>query len=196
LPAVFFAAGLERQEQNSAQTQSGKAATKGNDHGFRGFHGWERKKRHLEGGQQSFLSVKSEIRGILSRPPRPNQRLRLIAEAGIFCLEGAGGQESVVNDAANNADGGELLEQVSVFVRVQRHNGQPLPDVGDEKNPLVAADAMFAGHPGQRGINLQETMRSAANILFGEPDEEIQTGGMMRMVAVKNRHQNRGIQTC
>jgi len=123
---------------------------------------------------------------IVARVPS-EERLR-------FRLKGAGCQECVIDCAPYDADRGEFLEHLPIFDRVQRDDGQPFPNVGDEKHPVLATDAMSAGHPRQRGIHFEETMRPAANILLGESGEEIQARGMVHMIAVKNRHQYRRIQ--
>jgi len=48
------------------------------------------------------------------------------------------------------------------MVTVERYDGQSFAYAADEGHGLLATDAVFAGHPGQRGIDLGEAVRSAA----------------------------------
>lgn len=108
-------------------------------------------------------------------------------------LEGAAGQERVVDGAANDAQVREGLQRFGIFVRGERHNGQTFGDVADKEQGLVAADAMFTRHPREDGIDLEKAMRGAGNILFAETREHVQAGRMARVIAIEHRHQNRGI---
>src|SRR5271170_4065465 len=83
----------------------------------------------------------------------------------------------------------DASKRVAVFTAAQGDNSQPLADATDEEHRLLAADAMFARHPGERGVNLGKAVSAAASGGFVEPDKQIDAGLMVNVVAVKDRHQ-------
>ena len=56
----------------------------------------------------------------------------------------------------------------------------------DEEHGLVRADAVFAGHAGEGGVDLGEGVGGAASGLRVELDEEIEAGLMVDVVGVED----------
>src|SRR5208282_2351200 len=100
-------------------------------------------------------------------------------------LEGAVCQHGVVYGAAYDAPSGRGLKGVGVFIAIQRDDGQTVPDVADEEHCLFAADAALARHPRQSGVNLGQTVRTAATGGPVKLDEESLTWAVVDMVPVK-----------
>ena len=79
-----------------------------------------------------------------------------------FGFEGTMRQHGIIDAAPDYAQSGRGLQSVGVFIAIQRDDGQALADVADEEHCLFAADAALARHPRQSGVNLGQTVRSAA----------------------------------
>ena len=76
------------------------------------------------------------------------------------------------------------------FIATQRDDREPFAYAANEQHGLLAADAMLTRHPGQRGVDLGQAVRSATAGGFVELDELGQAGLMVHVVAVEYRHQH------
>jgi hypothetical protein len=85
-------------------------------------------------------------------------------------FDGAVSKHSIIDSAANDAQCRRGFECIRVFIPIQRDHGKPFPYAADEQHSLLAANAVFARHPGHRGKHLGQTMRSAAASCFVELD--------------------------
>jgi len=105
-----------------------------------------------------------------------------------FRLEGAVGQDGVVDGTAQDAPCGGRGERVGIFVAIQGDDGKALADVADEEHCLLAADPALARHPRQSGVDLGQTVRSAAAGRPVELDEDFLTWAVVDVVPVEQRN--------
>ena len=103
-------------------------------------------------------------------------------------------KHGVVDAAADNAQSRRGLQGVGVFIAVERDDGQPFAYAADKQHGLLAADTVLARHPGQRGVDFGQAVRSAAAGGFVELDEQRQAGLMVDVIPVEHRHQHRRIE--
>src|SRR3990172_1349701 len=109
-------------------------------------------------------------------------------------LERAVAEDRVVNRAAGETTRGGRFRHLKILLRVESDQRQPLPDVAEEEQRFVAADAALARHAGQGGVDLGEAVRAAAGVFFPEAQEEIDAGRMMLMIRVKRGDEHGGIE--
>src|ERR1035441_3270517 len=105
-----------------------------------------------------------------------------------FGFEGAMGKHGVVDFAANDSERGRRAQGVSVFIRIQSDYREAIANVADEEHCLSAADAALARHSRQSGINLGQTVRSAAAGRLVRLDEDFLTRAVVDVVAVEQRN--------
>ena len=164
------------------------------------------------------MKIISGATGVPARPPRrsvskiPSTTLRCTqpardfpsAQSVVSCvpsvddlrfrLEGAVCQQCVVNSAAYDAPSSRALQGVGVFLAIQRDDGKALADVAYEEHCLFATDAALARHPRQSGVNLSQTVRSAAAGGLVKLNEEFLTWAVVDVVPVEDRDQHRSVE--
>lgn len=111
-------------------------------------------------------------------------------------LERAVAKDRVVNRAAGETARGGRFRHLKIFLLVESDQREPLPDVAEEEQRFVAADAVLARHARQGGVNLSEAVRAAAGVFFPEAQEEIDARRMMLMIRVKRGDEHGGIEKC
>src|ERR1700761_3496570 len=82
---------------------------------------------------------------------------------------------------------------MGIFVTGERDDREPLAYAADKEYGLLCTDPMLARHPRERGIDLGQTMRSAAARGLVELNEQIQARPVMDVIAIEHRHQHRSI---
>ncbi len=107
--------------------------------------------------------------------------------AGLQC---AMSEDGIVNSAAHNAESSGGLQRIGVFIAIERYYGQLLSYVPDEEHGLVTTDSVLARHPGQRGVDLGQTVRSTAAVRFVELYEQREAGFVMDVISIEDRNQH------
>ena len=65
-----------------------------------------------------------------------------------------------------------------VFLVVETYDCQPLPHISEKHHRFVSTNALPAGPPGERGINLRKVVSTAAGFVLLEAKKEIDAGLM------------------
>ena len=81
-------------------------------------------------------------------------------------------KDRVVNCAPGKIGRGGRFRHSKILPLVESDDRQPFPDVTEELQRLIAADAAPARHPGQDGIDLGKAVGAAAGFSFSEAQEE------------------------
>ena len=87
-------------------------------------------------------------------------------------FERAVAEDRVVNRAAGETGRGGAFRHLKILLLLESDERQPVPNVAEEQKRLVTADAPLARHSGEGGVNLGETVRTAAGVLFHEAQED------------------------
>lgn len=117
---------------------------------------------------------------------------------GIDCLglgfERTLREHGVVDCSADDSGQSGLSHGIGILVRRERNDREPLPNVPDEEQRLIAADPMLAGHSGQGGVYFREAVSAAATGSLIESSEQTEARALVNVFAVEDRHEYRGIE--
>lgn len=83
-----------------------------------------------------------------------------------FCLDGAMREHGIIDSTAYDAKRSRAFERIRIF----------------------RADSMLARHPGQRGVNLGQTVRSAAAAGFVESNNHCEARFVADLIPVEYRY--------
>src|ERR1035438_7991701 len=123
-----------------------------------------------------------------TQPPGnfPTTQSIVVGVPGVDCfrisLKCAVRQHGIVDSASEDAAGSGGCQCVGVFVAIQRDDGEAFADIADKEHCLFAADAAFSRHPRQRGVNLNQTVRSAAPSLPPQLNKRLLSSSVMSAV--------------
>jgi len=87
-------------------------------------------------------------------------------------FDGTMRKHGVIDSAADDAESRRGLQRIGIFIAAERDYGKALADTADEQHGLLAADTVLARHPGERGVDFGEAVRTTAAGRFVELDEE------------------------
>src|SRR6266851_6255360 len=110
-----------------------------------------------------------------------------------ICLQRALSEDRIIDGATGEARASGSFRDLNVLPLVERDQRQPVTDVAEKQQRLVATHAAWRGHAGQRGVDLSQAVCAAARVVLPEAQEEIDTWLMMFMVGVEGGHQHRRV---
>ena len=109
-------------------------------------------------------------------------------------LQGARGDESIVDRAANYLVSSGILDDGKVPCTLKANQPKPTRDVLKTLNCLIRRSTVGHRKARQRRINLGETVGRTTCRLRVTSDKEIHARGMVGMVGQKNRYQCRCVE--
>jgi hypothetical protein len=107
-----------------------------------------------------------------------------------FRFSGAVGEEEIINCASGDSQTGRILQRREVFLRGERDNAEPLPDLAQKEQDLLSAEAMPSGKARDRGVKLGEGVRGAESLFVAQLQEGFEAGGVVLVVFEEDGDEN------